>query len=180
MAKVLLAEGAAPSTPASGYLAIYATTGGAAAFINDGGTTGTFASHTAFASWTPTLQFGGAAVGMTFTTQVGTYVRVGNLVFVNFFLLLSAKGSSTGTCTVGGLPFAAAAATNHIFAWPLIGYSLSTIPAGNQLYCSVVAGASALSLRNHAPTAALASLTDANFGATSTIHATGVYITSGY
>lgn len=180
MSKILLAEGAAPDTPASGYLALYATTSSTVAFKNDGGTAGTIASHESATSWTPTLLFGGGNTGMTFTTQVGTYVRVGNLVLVSFFLLLSAKGSSTGSATISGLPFTTAATAGHIYAFPLIGYSLATITAGNQLYCSAVPSTTAMSLRNHAPTAALASLTDANFGATSTIHATGVYITSGF
>ena len=50
-------------------------------------------------SWTPALLFGGAAVGMTYTTQVGSYVKVGRLVTATCRMDLSAKGSSTGSAT---------------------------------------------------------------------------------
>ncbi len=56
--------------------------------------------------WTPSLEFGGANTGMTQATQSGSYTRIGRLVFVSFNLILSAKGSSTGTATIAGLPFA--------------------------------------------------------------------------
>lgn len=56
-------------------------------------------------TFTPTLTFGGGSTGMTFTTQVGRYTKIGRLVFFEIRLLLSAKGSSTGNAVVGGLPF---------------------------------------------------------------------------
>ena len=180
MSKILLAEGAAPSTPATDYLAIYATTGGAPAFINDAGTTGTLASHVSATSWTPSLRFGGASVGMTFTTQIGRYARMGNLVKFEATLVLSAKGSSTGAATIVTLPLAAATVAGLVVPFPVILYSGSTITAGNQVYATVTSGSTTLNLYNHAPTAALASLTDANFGATTTLFVSGSYITSGY
>lgn len=59
-------------------------------------------------SWTPTIAFGGASVGVTYATQTGSYVKIGQLVFVSLRITLTAKGSSTGAATVGGLPFTAA------------------------------------------------------------------------
>lgn len=56
-------------------------------------------------AWTPTLTFGGASVGMT-ATGVGEYVRIGSLLFVNGRIVLTAKGSSTGSAVIGGLPIA--------------------------------------------------------------------------
>lgn len=56
-------------------------------------------------TWTPTIQFGGASAGMTYSTRTGTYTKVGNLVFVEFSVILTAKGSSTGDASVAGLPF---------------------------------------------------------------------------
>lgn len=58
-----------------------------------------------YGTWTPTLTFGGAAVGMTYTTQTGLYVKVGPLVFIDMLIVLSAKGSSTGNASISGLPF---------------------------------------------------------------------------
>ena len=56
-------------------------------------------------TWTPTLNFGGNATGMAFTTQSGSYVKVGQVVTAQFRIELSAKGSSTGNANFGGLPF---------------------------------------------------------------------------
>jgi hypothetical protein len=55
--------------------------------------------------WTPSLKFGGANVGMTFTAQIGYISRLGNgQVDAYFNIVLSAKGSSTGAATITGLP----------------------------------------------------------------------------
>ena len=56
-------------------------------------------------TWTPTLNFGGNTTGMAFTTQSGSYVKVGQVVTAQFRIELSAKGSSTGNANFGGLPF---------------------------------------------------------------------------
>ena len=180
MSKILLAEGAAPSTPATDYLAIYATTGGAPAFINDAGTTGTLASHVSATSWTPALKFGGASTGMTYTTQIGRYARVGNLVIFEATLVLSAVGSSTGSATITGLPINTVSATGLVVPFPVILHSGSTITAGNQVYATMTSNSAVINLYNHAPTAAAATLTDANFGATTSLFIAGSYITSGY
>jgi hypothetical protein len=59
-------------------------------------------------TWTPALKFGGASTGLTYSTQTGTYTRVGNVVTIEGRLVLSAKGSSTGSATITGCPFTAA------------------------------------------------------------------------
>ena len=56
-------------------------------------------------TWTAGISFGGASVGITYANSVGYYTRVGNLVTVNCYLVLSNKGSSTGTARITGLPF---------------------------------------------------------------------------
>jgi hypothetical protein len=56
-------------------------------------------------TWTPGISFGGASVGVTYSQQVGRYVKVGKQVTVNGYLYLSSKGSSTGAAKITGLPF---------------------------------------------------------------------------
>ena len=56
-------------------------------------------------SWTPTIEFGGASVGITYSVQLGRYTKIGNTVTIWFDVRLSAKGSSTGNVTISGLPF---------------------------------------------------------------------------
>jgi hypothetical protein len=65
-----------------------------------------------YGTFTPTLQFGGAAVGMTGTFG-GIYCRMGGIVTFAINIELTAKGSSTGAAIIGGLPYAVVVNT-----WP--------------------------------------------------------------
>lgn len=56
-------------------------------------------------TWTPAIKFGALAVGITYSQQLGTYTKVGNLVTAMFYVTLTSKGSSNGSATVTGLPF---------------------------------------------------------------------------
>jgi len=58
-------------------------------------------------TWTPTISFGGASDGITYSFQQGSYTKVGRLVTATCVVNLSAKGSSSGNANIGGLPFAA-------------------------------------------------------------------------
>jgi hypothetical protein len=58
------------------------------------------------ATWTPTIEFGGASVGITYDKQLGHYTKIGRMVYASFDILLSNKGSSTGGVTIIGLPIA--------------------------------------------------------------------------
>lgn len=57
-------------------------------------------------AWTPIVAFGGASVGITYTHQIGIYTKIGRVVFIQFDVLLSDNGSSTGAMSITGLPFA--------------------------------------------------------------------------
>lgn len=63
-------------------------------------------------TFTPSITFGGAAVGITYSEQSGYFTRIGNRVFFNCKVILTAKGSSTGDLNIIGLPYAAATATS--------------------------------------------------------------------
>ncbi|WP_146147785.1 hypothetical protein [Phyllobacterium sophorae] len=56
-------------------------------------------------TWTPTLAFGGASVGITYNSRTGSYIKIGRLVTVGLRVTLSNKGSSTGATSISGLPF---------------------------------------------------------------------------
>ena len=56
-------------------------------------------------TWTPTVYFGGATVGVTYTTQSGTYTKIGNVVRITANIVLSSKGSSTTYAEIRGIPF---------------------------------------------------------------------------
>ena len=55
-------------------------------------------------TWTPGLRFGGGNTGMT-GTFTGSYVKFGQVVFIQGNIVLTAKGSSTGVATIVGQPF---------------------------------------------------------------------------
>lgn len=103
--------------------------------INFGGTS---LSNYVEATFTPTVLSGGAATGRTYTTQRGSYTRVGNTVHFRVNVQLSAKGSSTGATTIP-LPLTGTSAVNHVnlctiasenvtFANPLFAYILGSSP----------------------------------------------------
>jgi hypothetical protein len=56
-------------------------------------------------SWTPTLRCGGASVGFVQATSLGQFIKRGRMVWFHGEILLSTKGSSTGSVTFEGLPF---------------------------------------------------------------------------
>lgn len=131
--------------------------GAGATVVNNSGMTGNVIDITS--TWTPTLTFGGAAVGITYTTQTGKYIRKGNLISVDFELLLSAKGSSTGAAVIGGLPF-----TRDSTAWPLA--NIACVSGGatitNFIGSYVTKSAATIELKAQGA-AASSNITDANF-----------------
>lgn len=74
-------------------------------------TTAEIFKHYEEGTWTPNLWDSSADSGesQTYTTQRGTYTRIGNMVFFEGYLLLSNKGtlSSSGVARIGPLPFTA-------------------------------------------------------------------------
>jgi hypothetical protein len=69
--------------------------------IGAGSTLGSYLENQA---WTPSLQFGGASTGITYSVQSGTYQKIGKLVFMSAAITLSNKGTATGTATITGFP----------------------------------------------------------------------------
>jgi hypothetical protein len=118
-------------------------------------------------TWTPSLTFGGGAVGMTFSTRTGVYTKCGSIVIADFRITLTAKGSSTGAAVVTGLPYTVGSiGSSAAVDFPAAGASLTNpyaLPNGTTiLLCQTTA-----SVR--------AQLTDANFTNTSDFRATVVY-----
>lgn len=78
-------------------------------------------------SWTPTIEGNTGASGQTYAVQVGRYVKIGKMVYVQFLVKLSAKGTLTGTVVyVRGLPFTSESTTNLYAACPF-GYWESSL-----------------------------------------------------
>jgi hypothetical protein len=57
-------------------------------------------------TWTPVLNFGGAAGVSVYNYQNGTYTKVGNVVTVRCYIAINTKTAATGAATLSGLPYA--------------------------------------------------------------------------
>jgi hypothetical protein len=55
-------------------------------------------------TWLPTLTGDGGGTAMTYTSQIGKYTKIGNVVIADAYILLSAKGTITGNAVITGLP----------------------------------------------------------------------------
>jgi len=62
-------------------------------------------NHYETGSWTPIIGGSTDESGQGYTTQTGVYTKVGDLVCCEFYVTLSAKGTISGSATIGGLPF---------------------------------------------------------------------------
>lgn len=63
-------------------------------------------------TWTPTIGGNTSQSGQVYAIQVGSYVKIGKWVFVNFAVKLSTLGTITGQVQIKGLPFPAANIAN--------------------------------------------------------------------
>lgn len=154
--------------------ALNITASGLATYDGSGAFTAKTYTNTTF---TPTLTFGGGSTAITYTTQVGFYTVIGNLVTVSINLVLSSKGSSTGVASITGLPLTASStAVQYIFNGYLLAMTsfpvTTTIPMG-----IVVASTSQVDIYGYlGPTAGtLTQMADTNFGNTSTLRFNGFY-----
>lgn len=133
---------------------------------------GLTAAATAAASiggtWTPVLSFGGLSVGIAYTTQTGTYVRIGPLIFWQMRIVLTSKGSSTGAAVIAGLP--AVAGSDHQRGDVDAYANMASI---TPFFGLVSSGTSAITLVTHG-TATQTNMTDANFLGTGTLVMSGV------
>jgi hypothetical protein len=59
-------------------------------------------------TFTPVMAFGGASVALTYNGRDGYYTKIGNTVMITGWIYVDSKGTSTGSATIDGLPFAAA------------------------------------------------------------------------
>ena len=59
-------------------------------------------------TWTPAYKSGGSSTGYTYTSQIGNYVRIGNICCITFYLQTSAVPATAGILTMN-IPFSTTA-----------------------------------------------------------------------
>lgn len=113
-------------------------------------------------TFTPSLLFGGASVGVTYNYRDGRYVRIGRTVFVTMALALTSKGTSVGTVSVGGLPWVSTAsglARAVAYVRPVSGFVAASVDRG----CGLVVGSASTSatlLKNVAGSGGMSAMTE--------------------
>lgn len=89
---------------------------------------GVVPSYTPPTAWTPVLNFNQDPTGITYSTQTGLYMTIGQLTYFTFILTLSSKGSNSGQMGISGLP------SGSTFPWsPNQGLSSGCIFNGSSL-----------------------------------------------
>jgi hypothetical protein len=123
-------------------------------------------------TWTPGISFGGGSTGITYTSQSGEWRLVGDLLFVQGAIVLSNKGSSTGSAAITGLP----QTSNGSSVINIIGAALTGLTGG--LYALVQGGTTTVTLRQSAATGSDVGVTDAEFTNTTTVLFAGSFLVS--
>ena len=117
-------------------------------------------------TWTMGVAFGGASVALTTSSNTGTYTKIGRQVTVNGLILLTSKGSSTGSATITGLPFSIA---NNNANYSVLSLRIDKITFANQFQAYGDIGTTSISLEEITILGVRTALTDADFANDSSI-----------
>lgn len=144
--------------------------------LGNGTSAMTTISYTAAGSWTPGIAFGGGTTGITYSSQVGKYTQIGNIVFFSCIVTLSSKGSSTGAATITGLPvtIGGGSCKLDISSAQNVTFTASYITA----YWATVNATTTFNVNQYSSTLGVASLTDTNFANNTNLQFSGFYFTS--
>ena len=127
-------------------------------------------------TFTPTLTFGGASVGIAYTSRLGRYTKIGRQVTVQVGIYLTSKGTSSGVAVLQGLPFAVTAQAGGFSSYQggLRGSGMTGLT--NTTLCEANESTTDLVLKEGAATGD-SGLTNSNFNNTTYFMATVTYFT---
>lgn len=124
-------------------------------------------------TFTPALQFGGASVSLTYSSQVGFYTKMGNVIMFTLTIGLTNKGVSTGSATVTGLPVATRGSTNFNLFFITEG---AVTYLGNYMVAYAGSTSTTINLAQVTTALGIANLADTNFANNSGFAITGSYL----
>lgn len=129
-----------------------------------------------YGNWTPALTINNSATGITYTTQLGRYVKIGRLVIASGFCVLSSKGASTGIVRAAGLPFTSDSAAS---IFPLVIANLTSFASlfGGTISGLITSNDTTAVLYNGSATGSTL-LLDTNVTNTSDLRFTAIYLTA--
>ena len=155
-------------TPKNIGPAIYAS--GGISFNSGTSTLSTYVKNT----WSPTISFGGASSGITYTTRVGNYWQIGSVVYFNISITLSSKGSSTGAAAVS-LPSTPASDSSDQIGAVLITGGTTAFPTGTTQIVYDISGGTATASLFGVGTTGFSNVVDTNFTNTTLLRLSGFY-----
>ena len=123
-------------------------------------------------TWTMGLSFGGGTTGIAYSSNTGTYTKIGRQVTVNGYIALSNKGSSTGTAALTGLPFTIPNSANH---YSPANFWLYNVTFANQFQGYGQFGATQIFFQEITEAGVQTNLTDADFANNSEIMVSFTY-----
>ena len=129
-------------------------------------------------TWTPVLQGQTTPGSPTYSTQVGRYVRIGNMVHVSAAIVYSDKGTIGGNMRIESLPFTASNVSGMRQAFSIAKYNLINLNVGGGFYqitLQLVDNQTYGYLTECGDNIASALITDADIADTTAIWYTGSY-----
>jgi hypothetical protein len=127
-------------------------------------------------TFTPTLSFGGGSTGITYSSQIGKYWRIGSMIFFNITINLTNKGSSTGVAKVNGLPYTVA--NDGFRNLAVMESNMTTLPTGaTALVGEIIANSTDITIVGYGASTQVAA-SNTNFGNTTVMTLSGFYWTS--
>lgn len=133
------------------------------------------AQATGIVTFTPTVSFGGASVGVTYSLQSGVVSKIGRMAFFSVAIVLTSKGSSVGTFQINGLPYVVNALWLGNNAGPLFAQNV-TFSTG-YLMCGFVLGGTGITVQKIVSAGASVALTDVEVANNSVFAVSGFYST---
>lgn len=134
--------------------------------INFGGST--LNNYTSITAWTPVFTFATPGnLSVVYTTQVGNYSRIGNIITANFQLSFTPTfTTATGNVTITGLPVTSNAASGNVSFGSCFVNCTSFPTATTCVVIDIAANASSFALLGFGSGIGVASFTITNFPTT--------------
>jgi len=125
-----------------------------------------------FGTWTMGIAFGLASVNVTYSSNTGYYTKIGNVVTVSGYMVLTSKGTSVGAASITGLPIPIA---NNNGAYASASLRITAISFSGRPQGYFTIGNTIISLEQVSDAGIHTSLLNTDFADNSTLMVNGTY-----
>lgn len=130
---------------------------------------GTVIRYGSVGSWTPAVTASSTAGTPSYTTAVGSYVRMGNWIYAQFDIVLSGwTGSPSGNVSITSLPFTATSTANDFGGCTVTKYAVNSLTASNWAITGTIAPSGTAALLFASDVTGVINVTAAQAGTTPT------------